>query len=397
MERLEEKHEKKAKAMARRGSNDTDTDTCSVSGNAGTGIGDHSKTPWARSGVATPVDAGLSTLGLTDDPMAYSRPPTHSQALSKSDFSQPAQPQQQLRAHLQAGAPASPVSASSRSDTTSGSSTQTDLSPMSQSTMTNSTAATSIEGESESGDEADQLDPSKSKSTAMNINTSIETLLAYPTPLCTLPTRVRMTNLYNSLLKEFCERYSDYFAFIDISPHMHGRGAGVGNDEREGGDDEKSKGEKHRTDKQGNSSNGTAASGREKEGQSPVSGPELFGSSPTNPSTSTKPRPTYTSLHGEVDRSTWACPVDPTNIHPVWEATLPLWLTELRRAGVPVDRFELDEDAEETFRAYEADKRKRTEGREFAWSGSASGAGKNEGEGEGEGEGAWRERKIREE
>ena len=63
---------------------------------------------------------------------------------------------------------------------------------------------------------------------------------------------------------------------------------------------------------------------------------------------------------GAADRSTWACPVDATNIHPLWEPTLPLWLDELKKVGVPTDSYRITEDAEETFRAYEADKRERT-------------------------------------
>lgn len=62
---------------------------------------------------------------------------------------------------------------------------------------------------------------------------------------------------------------------------------------------------------------------------------------------------------GAVDRETWACPVDPTNIHPLWEPTLPLWLNELKKEGIPVEEYEIDESAEETFKAYELDKRRR--------------------------------------
>ncbi|OCF38394.1 hypothetical protein I317_07837 [Kwoniella heveanensis CBS 569] len=67
------------------------------------------------------------------------------------------------------------------------------------------------------------------------------------------------------------------------------------------------------------------------------------------------------SLHGEVDRGTWACPVDPTNVHPLWEPTLPLWRQELEKEGLPTDSWRINEDAEETFKAYESDKRRRTE------------------------------------
>ncbi|ODN92106.1 hypothetical protein L198_05778 [Cryptococcus wingfieldii CBS 7118] len=67
------------------------------------------------------------------------------------------------------------------------------------------------------------------------------------------------------------------------------------------------------------------------------------------------------SVHGEVDRVVWACPVDPTNVHPLWEPTLPLWLAELKKLGIDTDSWEMSEDAEETFKAYEIDKRRRTE------------------------------------
>ncbi|WWC71296.1 uncharacterized protein I206_105250 [Kwoniella pini CBS 10737] len=69
------------------------------------------------------------------------------------------------------------------------------------------------------------------------------------------------------------------------------------------------------------------------------------------------------SIHGEVDRNVWACPVDPTNVHPLWEPTLPLWKDELKKIGLPTDTWRISEDAEETFKAYEVDKRRRTEKR----------------------------------
>lgn len=66
------------------------------------------------------------------------------------------------------------------------------------------------------------------------------------------------------------------------------------------------------------------------------------------------------SIHGEVDRGVWACPVDRTNVHPVWEPTLPLWLEALKREGMDTDTWKMCDDAEETFKAYEIDKRRRT-------------------------------------
>ncbi|WVO14429.1 hypothetical protein L204_102062 [Cryptococcus depauperatus] len=71
------------------------------------------------------------------------------------------------------------------------------------------------------------------------------------------------------------------------------------------------------------------------------------------------------SVHGEVDRAIWACPVDRTNVHPIWEPTLPLWLTALKKEGLDTDSFKMSEDAEETFKAYEADKRHRTVNQHF--------------------------------
>ncbi|KIR28272.1 hypothetical protein I309_02922 [Cryptococcus deuterogattii LA55] len=66
------------------------------------------------------------------------------------------------------------------------------------------------------------------------------------------------------------------------------------------------------------------------------------------------------SIHGEVDRGVWACPVDRTNVHPVWEPTLPLWLEALKKEGMDTDTWKMCDDAEETFKAYEIDKRRRT-------------------------------------
>lgn len=39
---------------------------------------------------------------------------------------------------------------------------------------------------------------------------------------------------------------------------------------------------------------------------------------------------------------------------------MPLWLEALKEVGVPTDGFGISKDAEETFRAYEKDKRRRT-------------------------------------
>ncbi|KAK4683559.1 hypothetical protein P7C73_g6683, partial [Tremellales sp. Uapishka_1] len=73
-----------------------------------------------------------------------------------------------------------------------------------------------------------------------------------------------------------------------------------------------------------------------------------------------------------VDRDTWACPVDPTNIHPLWEPTLPLWLKELKVNGLDTDGWELNVDAKDSFEAYELDKRRRTDAREMEFRGEAA-------------------------
>jgi hypothetical protein len=71
------------------------------------------------------------------------------------------------------------------------------------------------------------------------------------------------------------------------------------------------------------------------------------------------------TMDGAADRNIWACPVDPTNIHPLWEPTLPLWLEELGKAGVPTQNYNITVDAEETFKNYEIDKRRRFKNRSF--------------------------------
>lgn len=139
--------------------------------------------------------------------------------------------------------------------------------------------------------------PSYVPNTASTSKTPVSALLEHDPPLCTLLVRVRMTNLFNAGLSLFCAKHPDVLSFVDITPRMRAQ------DDSSGW-----------------------------EGQA----------------------------FGEVDRSTWACPVDPTNVHPLWEPTLPLWLEALREVGVPTDGFGISKDAEETFRAYEKDKRRRT-------------------------------------
>ena len=124
--------------------------------------------------------------------------------------------------------------------------------------------------------------------------TPITELLAHDPPLCTLPIRKTMTDLYNAGLSAFCARFPDVLGFVDISPDMK-------------------------------------------------------------------------DAAGTVNRAKWACQVDATNIHPWWEATLPLWLKALAEQGVPTDTYTLTKSAEETSKAYEEDKRRRTAARDEEW------------------------------
>ncbi|WRT68677.1 uncharacterized protein IL334_005656 [Kwoniella shivajii] len=250
VERLEEDHSKAQRAFERASSTPAPNVTLEDNAN-GTGTG--SKTPWAKNGSPKSTNAnldqdelevGLSTLSVSDN-----------------------------------RTPNSPISSSSSASASSASA----LFDSQRTANSISTMASSIH----SSTSRKEKDSSK---------TPISVLLNNDPPLCTLPIRVQMTNRYNTLLREYCERYPDILSFIDISPAM--------------------------------------STGSE------------------NP-----------SVHGEVDRNVWACPVDPTNVHPLWEPTLPLWKDELKRHGLPTDTWRISEDAEETFSAYEADKRRRTEKR----------------------------------
>jgi hypothetical protein len=142
---------------------------------------------------------------------------------------------------------------------------------------------------------------------------SVEALLAHDPPLCTKPVRYSMTHAYNTAMRAFCSKYPAVLAFVDIWDVM--LGIDVSDRKKEAADT----------------------------GVTPAA-PEI-------------PR--------EVERATWACPVDVSNIHPLWEPTLPLWLKELATEGVPTDTFAFSADAEATFKAYEDDKRRRTETRDF--------------------------------
>ena len=160
-------------------------------------------------------------------------------------------------------------------------------------TSSSSSRASSIfENEPMEASAASVFTASSDHSEGRSSKLALTTLLAHDPPLCTLPVRNRMTNLFNAGLATFCAKHSDVFGLVDITPAMQ-----------------------------------------------------------------------------PVDRATWACPVDPTNIHPLWEPTLPLWLDALAEHGIPTDGYSITEDAEETFRAYEVDKKRRTEIRDEEWAG----------------------------
>ncbi|CAK9781371.1 hypothetical protein CC85DRAFT_240897 [Cutaneotrichosporon oleaginosum] len=140
---------------------------------------------------------------------------------------------------------------------------------------------------------------------------SIMDLLAHDPPLCTKPVRIEMTKRFNAALRDFCVKHPTVLEFVDISEDM------------------------------------LAADAAERQ--------STGDSAPAIP--------------GEVDRAAWACPVDLSNIHPLWEPTLPLWLKKLEPIGVPTSSFAYAADAEETMRAYEEDKKQRTHNRnhEYRW------------------------------
>lgn len=156
--------------------------------------------------------------------------------------------------------------------------------------------------ELERGMAATSLDtPGSATPTKEDTKASVLDLLKHSPPLCTKPVRVSMTQRFNDGLEAFCKLHPSVLSYVDISDVMRSI---------------------------------------DKDAAAP-SAADL--------------------IPGEVDRATWACPVDPSNIHPLWEPTLPLWLKALAPLGVPTESFAISADAEETFRNYEADKRRRTE------------------------------------
>lgn len=116
-------------------------------------------------------------------------------------------------------------------------------------------------------------------------------------PLCDLSTRISMTLRWNALLSLFCAEFPDILTFVDIGPSMV------------------------------------------------LNNPTDF-------------TPRFAS---EVGRSRWADAKDPTNIHPSFEQTLPLWMAELTRHGVDTSRFEIVVDLQLSARRYEDEKEVRYE------------------------------------
>lgn len=134
--------------------------------------------------------------------------------------------------------------------------------------------------------------------------TEMEALFEHDPPLVTKPVRIAMTERFNAKMKAFCKLHPQVLGFVDIGDVM------LAMDKADGA--------------------------------------------------------TATNL-GEVSRATWACPVDPSNIHPLWEPTIPLWLDKLKAFGIPTDEFAFSTDAEDTFKAYEEDKKVRTARRDGEW------------------------------
>jgi hypothetical protein len=163
---------------------------------------------------------------------------------------------------------------------------------------------------------------------------SIAHLLAHDPPLCTLPIRAQMTDRYNELLRTYVLTCPDVLQWIDIAPSMRALdNAALAEASKDGSD-------------AGESDSTAAETLAERKEELAV---------------------------GIVDRTTWACPIDPTNVHPLWEPTLPLWLEEMTKLGLPTGTWKVDEETEETKRAYEEDKRRRTDRRDAEWAAEAAG------------------------
>ena len=218
-----------------------------------------SRTPWSQrgAGAVDPLEHGVSTMTLTDD-----KPPTPHSSVGSA-----------ISSAVSSAFDSAPDSASVRTDLTSPL-TQPDSEPQTPATPARPAPA----------------NPNK---------VTVSSLLKHDPPVCTLPVRIAMSKRFNTLLREFCEKYPYVLSFIDITPEMLEK-----ND------------------------------------------------------------PSYKAQFDyQADRSVWACPVDPSNIHPLWEPTLPLWLKDLEKLGVPASSFKLSVDAEASFKAYEEDKTRRMQER----------------------------------
>ena len=148
----------------------------------------------------------------------------------------------------------------------------------------------------------DSTDTSATSTSSPNAKPTISTLLAFRPPLCTLLMRIEMTDYFNTGLRAFVALHPDILAYSDITPAMLSLDRS-----------------KHPATSWDDDTSGRA-----------------------------------------VDRDYWACR-DPTNVHPLWERTLPLWLDELEWLGVPTEGWGEAVDPEETFREYEVDKLRRME------------------------------------
>lgn len=263
VERLEDEHEKAQRALR-------------MGQARGMGVG-------MMRGASNPdtVEAGVSTMRITDNPLTPARP-------KRGDADSPPQSARSIET---ASASASASTAPSSPPSTASAWGSKPPSP---------TCAP----------------PPRPAPAAPRDKTPIIDLLMHDPPLCTLATRIAMTDAYNAALRAFVLRFPTELAWVDITTSM------LDADER------------------------------------------AVDAMPSSEATSARLRAHSRRV---VDRGTWACPVDPTNVHPLWEPTLPLWLEGMGELGLPVGGWRMDEAAEETFRAYEADKRRRTEQRDREW------------------------------
>ena len=140
----------------------------------------------------------------------------------------------------------------------------------------------------------------------------ISKLVDFELPLCDLTTRMRMTNFFNDSLRRYCATVPDILAFVDITPAMlHA--------------DPVARQRMHHTRN------------------------EIWDDHAPAPA---------------VDRSIWGDDADPSNVHIMWEQSLPLWLDDLRRQGVPCQDWKTAADLGKTLKEYEIEKQQRVADRE---------------------------------